>query len=178
MGDHEHRPLSQLAGAARRRVAVHRGPEPVHRQGGRPCNHPAPSECLSRLAPAVRYRQMGHSGLTVSVLGLGCNNFGLTCSAQESRVLVDAALDAGITLFDTAQAYGNPRGSSEAFLGEALHGRRHAAILSTKVGSFSLRMPDVAPASRRGMRAALETSLRRLQTDYVDLLYLHQPDDS
>ena len=121
---------------------------------------------------------MGYSGLTVSVLGLGCNNFGLTCSAQESRALVDAALDAGITLFDTAQAYGNPRGSSETFLGEALQGRRHTAILSTKVGSFSLRTPGVAPASRRGIRAALETSLRRLQTDYVDLLYLHQPDDS
>jgi aryl-alcohol dehydrogenase-like predicted oxidoreductase len=125
----------------------------------------------------VRYRQLGISGLTVSVLGLGCNNFGLTCTAEQSRTLVDAALDAGITLFDTAQAYGNPRGTSEAFLGDALKHRRHRAVLSTKVGSFSLRTPDVAPASRRGIRAALEASLHRLQTDYVDLLYLHQPDD-
>jgi aryl-alcohol dehydrogenase-like predicted oxidoreductase len=125
----------------------------------------------------VRYRQFGTSGLTVSVLGLGCNNFGLTCSAEQSRALVDAALAAGITLFDTAQAYGNPRGSSEAFLGQALKGRRHEAVVSTKVGSFSTRAADVAPASRRAIRTALETSLHRLQTDYVDLLYLHQPDD-
>jgi aryl-alcohol dehydrogenase-like predicted oxidoreductase len=125
----------------------------------------------------VRYRQLGISGLTVSVLGLGCNNFGLTCSAEQSRALVDAALDVGITLFDTAQAYGSPPGSSEAFLGEALVGRRQAAVVSTKVGSYSLRSPEVAPASRRGIRAALDASLRRLRTDYVDLLYLHQPDD-
>ena len=77
----------------------------------------------------MRYRQLGQSGLTVSVLGLGCNNFGLTCTADQSRTLVDAALDAGITLFDTAQAYGNPRGSSEAFLGEALKGRRQSAVV-------------------------------------------------
>jgi aryl-alcohol dehydrogenase-like predicted oxidoreductase len=125
----------------------------------------------------VRYRQLGVSGLTVSVLGLGCNNFGLTCNSEQSRALVDAALDVGVTLFDTAQAYGNPRGNSEAFLGEALAGRRQSAVVSTKVGSYSLRTADVAPASRRGIRMALETSLRRLRTDYVDLLYLHQPDD-
>ena len=125
----------------------------------------------------MRYRQSGSSGLTVSVLGLGCNNFGLTCDAAQSRALVDEALSAGITLFDTAEAYGKPPGTSEVFLGQALVGRRHAAVVSTKVGSFSMRTPDVAPGSRRAIRTALESSLRRLQTDYVDLLYLHQPDD-
>jgi aryl-alcohol dehydrogenase-like predicted oxidoreductase len=125
----------------------------------------------------VRYRQLGRSGLTVSVLGLGCNNFGLLCDAAQSRALVDAALDCGITLFDTAEAYGKPHGTSEEHLGAALVGRRHAAVVSTKVGAFSLRTPDCAAGSRRGIRRALEGSLRRLRTEYVDLLYLHQPDD-
>jgi aryl-alcohol dehydrogenase-like predicted oxidoreductase len=125
----------------------------------------------------MRYRQMGRSGLTVSVLGLGCNNFGLVCDAAASRAIVDAALESGITFFDTAQAYGKPPGTSEAFVGEALRGRRHAAVISTKVGSFSLRAPGTAAASRRSIQLAVEGSLRRLQTDYIDLLYLHQPDD-
>jgi aryl-alcohol dehydrogenase-like predicted oxidoreductase len=125
----------------------------------------------------VRYRQLGASGLSVSVLGLGCNNFGLTVDADDSRAIVDEALDQGVTYFDTGPAYGKPPGTSEAFLGEALAGRRQAAVVSTKVGSFSLRMPGSAPASRRSIRFALEASLRRLRTDYVDLLYLHQPDD-
>jgi aryl-alcohol dehydrogenase-like predicted oxidoreductase len=125
----------------------------------------------------VRYRQLGASGLTVSLLGLGCNNFGLTCDIDQSRRIVEAALESGVTLFDTAQAYGKPHGTSEVFLGDALSGRRHSAVVSTKVGSFSMRTPDMAPASRRSIRLALEDSLRRLKTDYVDLLYLHQPDD-
>jgi len=126
----------------------------------------------------MRHRQLGESGLTVSILGLGCNNFGLTRDASESRAQVDAALDAGITLFDTAQVYGRPNGTSERFLGAALEGRRHSAIVSTKVGSFSLRELGMAAAgSRRNIRQALEGSLQRLQTDYIDLLYLHQPDD-
>src|SRR5262249_33016519 len=70
-----------------------------------------------------------------------------------------------------------PRGASESLLGAALHGRRQSAVLSTKVGSFSLRAPGMAAGSRRNIRQALEGSLRRLKTDYVDLLYLHQPDD-
>jgi aryl-alcohol dehydrogenase-like predicted oxidoreductase len=125
----------------------------------------------------VRYRQVGQSDLTVSVLGLGCNNFGLVCDAAQSRAIVDAALEAGITLFDTAQAYGRPAGTSESYLGAALAGRRQQAVVSTKVGSFSLRTPGLAAGSRANIRRALEDSLRRLQTDYVDLLYLHQPDD-
>ena len=125
----------------------------------------------------MRYRQLGRSGLTVSVLALGCNTFGLSLDAAQSRTLVEAALEAGVTLFDTAQAYGSPRGSSESFLGEALRGRRHEAIVSTKVGSFSLRAPGTTAASRRAIVQAVESSLARLQTDYIDLLYLHQPDD-
>jgi aryl-alcohol dehydrogenase-like predicted oxidoreductase len=126
----------------------------------------------------MRYRRLGESGLTVSILGLGCNNFGLTRDASQSRAQVDAALDAGITLFDTAQVYGRPHGTSERFLGAALEGRRHTVVVSTKVGSFSLREPGMAAAgSRRNIRLALEGSLQRVQTDYIDLLYLHQPDD-
>jgi aryl-alcohol dehydrogenase-like predicted oxidoreductase len=125
----------------------------------------------------MRYRQAGISGLTVSVLGLGCNNFGLRCDAEQSRAIVDQAIECGITLLDTAQGYGKPSGTSEEFLGAALVGRRHDVVLSTKVGSFSLRTPGMAPASRRSIRLALESSLRRLRTDYVDLLYLHQPDN-
>jgi aryl-alcohol dehydrogenase-like predicted oxidoreductase len=124
----------------------------------------------------VRYHQLGSSGLTVSALGLGCNNFGLTCDADQARGIVDAALEGGVTLFDTAEAYGKPPGTSESFLGDALEGRRQRAVVSTKVGSFSMRTPDLAPGSRRNLRQALEGSLRRLKTDYVDLLYLHQPD--
>jgi len=124
----------------------------------------------------VRYRQLRRSGLTVSVLGLGCNNFGLACDADQSRAIVDAALDCGVTLFDTAEAYGRPHGTSECFLGEALKGRRQDVVLSTKVGSFSMRTPALAAGSRRNIRQALNGCLRRLQTDYVDLLYLHQPD--
>jgi aryl-alcohol dehydrogenase-like predicted oxidoreductase len=125
----------------------------------------------------MRYRQAGRSGLTVSVLGLGCNNFGLMTDQVESGHIVHAALDAGITLFDTAPAYGGAnRGASERFLGEALKGRRHEALISTKVSSFSLAAPDNAIASRRAIIKGAEASLQRLQTDYIDVLYLHQPD--
>jgi aryl-alcohol dehydrogenase-like predicted oxidoreductase len=110
------------------------------------------------------------------VLGLGCNNFGLLCDAPRSRAIVDAALEAGVTLFDTGPAYGQPRGASEEFLGLALKGRRQAVVVSTKVGSFSMRTPGLAPGSRLNIRQGIEGSLRRLNTDYVDLLYLHQPD--
>ena len=123
---------------------------------------------------AMRYRQLGASGLTVSVVGLGCNAFGRSRDADESRAIVDAALDAGITLFDTADVYGDPRGSSEEFLGAALGKRRDEVVVATKFGNPSV--PEESRASRRYVRRAVERSLRRLGTDRIDLYQLHAPD--
>jgi aryl-alcohol dehydrogenase-like predicted oxidoreductase len=129
----------------------------------------------------MRYRRLGDSGLAVSVVGLGCNNFGRRIDADASRAVVDAAVDAGLTLFDTADVYGTPAGSSEEFLGAALrhNGRREDVIIATKFGA---RMGGVngadwdARGSRRYVRRAVEASLRRLGTDYIDLYQLHTPD--
>jgi aryl-alcohol dehydrogenase-like predicted oxidoreductase len=123
----------------------------------------------------MRYRQLGHSGLTVSVVGLGCNNFGGRLDLDASRTVVDAAIEAGITLFDTADIYGN-RGGSETVLGQLLQGRRDKVVLATKWGAPMSDDPWPARGSRRYIRAAVEDSLRRLQTDYIDLYQLHRPD--
>lgn len=129
----------------------------------------------------MRYRALGHSGLVVSVVGLGCNNFGARTGLDRAREVVDAAFDAGITLFDTADVYGRPRGSSEEILGETLRGRRHEALIATKFGN---PMDGVngrdwgARGSRRYVRIAVEESLRRLGTDWIDLYQLHRPDPS
>lgn len=123
----------------------------------------------------MRYRQLGNSGLTVSVVGLGCNNFGTRCDLEQSRLVVDAALDAGATLLDTADTYGE-KGGSEIILGEVLKGRRDQVVLATKFGSDMGDGPGVARGSRRYIRQAVEASLRRLQTDYIDLYQLHRPD--
>jgi aryl-alcohol dehydrogenase-like predicted oxidoreductase len=124
----------------------------------------------------MRYRRLGRSGLTVSVVGLGCNNFRSRTSDENARAVVDAAIDAGVTLFDTADIYGNG-GGSESFLGEVLGTRRDRIVLATK---FGMAMPDQAPdearGSRRYVRRAVEASLRRLQTDWIDLYQLHEPD--
>jgi aryl-alcohol dehydrogenase-like predicted oxidoreductase len=122
----------------------------------------------------VRYRQLGTSGLTVSTIGLGGNNFGVRCGQEQTTAVVQAALDAGITFFDTAPAYGGPEGS-ELMLGHALKGERHRIVLATKFG-FRIHPPDIAPGSRRNVRREIEDSLRRLQTDYLDLYYLHHVD--
>ena len=120
------------------------------------------------------YRQLGHSGLVASVVGLGCIQFGRRSDRAQSQAIVQEALDAGITLFDTANSYGE--GLSEEFLGEALKGQRERVVISTKFGSRRLRRTDLAQGSRRGIRQAVEQSLRRLQTDYIDLYQLHFPD--
>ncbi len=113
--------------------------------------------------------------LDVSVVGLGCNNFGMRISDVETKAVVDAALDAGVNYFDTAESYG--RGQSEEFLGAALAGRRDQAVIATKWGSPSTATDDdPRPGSREGVRAALEGSLRRLGTDHVDHYQLHRPD--
>ncbi|MBO0728727.1 MAG: aldo/keto reductase [Acidimicrobiaceae bacterium] len=122
----------------------------------------------------MRYRQLGNSGLTVSVVGLGCNNFGGRIDLDASRAVVDSALDAGVTLFDTADIYGN-RGGSETILGEVLKGRRDQVVLATKFGG-DMGGPQQARGSRRYIRTAVEASLNRLQTDWIDLYQLHVPD--
>jgi len=121
------------------------------------------------------YRQLGHSGLTVSVVGLGGNNFGSRTAIDQTRAVVDAALDEGITLLDTADTYGN-RGGSESQLGEVLKGRRHDVVLATKFGMRMAGPPDEARGGRGYIRRSIDGSLRRLQTDFVDLYQLHQPD--
>ena len=123
----------------------------------------------------MRYRQLGDSGLTVSVVGLGCNNFGRRIGLDATHAVVDAALEEGVTLFDTSDSYGD----SEVLLGEVLEGRRDEVVLATKFGSWlggRLGPEHEARASRRYIRKAVETSLRRLRTDWIDLYQLHRPD--
>jgi aryl-alcohol dehydrogenase-like predicted oxidoreductase len=125
----------------------------------------------------VRYRPLGRSGLVVSVVGLGGNNFGRRIDGARSREVVDAALDAGINLIDTADVYGT--GASEELLGAALDGRRERVVLATKFGMDmdGANGPDWgARGSRRYVRRAVEASLRRLRTDWIDLYQYHRPD--
>src|SRR6188474_938028 len=115
--------------------------------------------------------ELGDSGLRVSRVGLGCNNFGGRIGLEETRAVVDAALDAGVTFFDTAETYGSG-GGSERLLGEILDGRRDRVVLATKFG-WGQEFGDGAADS---VRKAIDGSLQRLRTDYVDLYYLHKPD--
>src|SRR5689334_1007098 len=111
--------------------------------------------------------------LEVSVAGIGCNNFGMRIDEDQSRAVVDAAIDAGVTLFDTADLYGG--GKAEEFLGRALGSRRDQVVLTTK---FGMKKPPegVAPASPEWVAQSCEGSLRALGTDRIDLYLLHQPD--
>jgi len=123
----------------------------------------------------MRTRQLGNSGLAVSVVGLGCNNFGRRLGLEDTRAVVRAAIDCGITLFDTADIYGE----SETFLGEILGKERDAIVLATKFGmsmSGALGPDWDARGSRRYIRQAVESSLRRLRTDWIDLYQYHVPD--
>ncbi len=120
-------------------------------------------------------RQFGTTDLRVSPIGLGCNNFGVRLDQAAARSIVHAALDAGITVFDTADIYGN-RGGSETILGDALGSRRKHVVLVTK---FGLAMDDegqLKGGSARYIVTAIEASLKRLKTDWIDLYYLHRPD--
>jgi len=120
----------------------------------------------------VRYRQLGNSGLTVSVVGLGANNFGRRLDAHDTERVVDAAITAGITFIDTAEAYEG----SEACLGPALRGKRQQVVLSSKFGHPFNERESLARASRLAILESLHGSLQRLQTDYLDVYMLHQPD--
>ncbi|WIB61507.1 aldo/keto reductase [Curtobacterium sp. MCLR17_007] len=131
----------------------------------------------------IEHRPLGPSGLVVSTVGIGCNNFGRPGTATESQegtdAVVHAALDAGVTLFDTADVYGGSPGQSESMLGKALAGRRDHVVLATKFGMDmrGANGPDWGVrGSRRYVRLAVESSLRRLGTDWIDLYQLHGPD--
>jgi len=123
----------------------------------------------------MEYRNLGRSGLQVSVAGLGCNNFGRRCDIEQTKAVVGRALDLGVTLFDTADIYG-PGGLSEEYLGEALKGQRQNVVIATKFAGPTGEGPMHGGGSRRYIYNAIEASLRRLGTDYVDLYQIHFPD--
>jgi aryl-alcohol dehydrogenase-like predicted oxidoreductase len=122
----------------------------------------------------MQLRRLGNSGLKVSVIGLGCNNFGMRIDQAQTRMVVDAALDAGINFFDTADIYGGSK--SEVFLGEALKGRREKAVLATKFANPMGEGAYLRGGARRYIVKAVEDSLKRLHTDHIDLYQMHVPD--
>ena len=122
----------------------------------------------------MEHRRLGNSGLKVSAVGLGCNNFGMRIDQDQTQAVVDAAIDAGITFFDTADIYGGTK--SEEFLGKALGARRKDIVLATKFGMPVGGDPRKSGGSRRYIMQAVEDSLRRLGTDWIDLYQHHQPD--
>jgi aryl-alcohol dehydrogenase-like predicted oxidoreductase len=124
---------------------------------------------------AMRQNPLGRSELTVSAVGLGCNNFGRRLDKAGTRAVIAAALDHGITFLDTADIYGGA-GASEQLIGELLEGRRDSVVLATKFGMDMGEDGDVPRGSRTYARRAVEASLRRLRTDVIDLYYLHEPD--
>jgi aryl-alcohol dehydrogenase-like predicted oxidoreductase len=125
----------------------------------------------------MEYRNLGRSGLKVSLAGLGCNNFGMRIELEQARAVIHRALDEGITLFDTADIYGG-RGKSEEMIGKVLGDRRKDIVLATKCGMAMGDGPYLSGSSRRYIVNACEASLKRLNTDYIDLYQIHQPDPS
>jgi len=123
----------------------------------------------------VKQRNLGRSGLLVSLVGLGCNNFGGRIDLEASRKVVHKALDLGITLLDTADIYGN-QGGSESCLGEILGDRRKDIVLATKFAMPMDKEEMLKGASLRYIMRAVEASLKRLKTDWIDLYQVHQPD--
>jgi aryl-alcohol dehydrogenase-like predicted oxidoreductase len=121
------------------------------------------------------YRRLGDSGLKVSEIGLGCNNFGMRIDQAATNAVIDAAIEHGVTFMDTADVYGG-RGKSEEMMGVALKGKRDKVVLATKFASPMGDGPDKRGGSRRYIMEAVEASLKRLQTDYIDLYQMHQPD--
>ena len=122
----------------------------------------------------MEYGRLGNSGLVVSKVGLGTNNFGGRIDKDQTRAVIERALDRGITLFDTADQYGS--GKSEEFIGDILGNRRHEVIIATKFASPMGESPYSRGTARRYIMQAAEASLRRLQTDYIDLYQVHFPD--
>lgn len=123
----------------------------------------------------MQERNLGSSGLRVSVVGIGCNNFGAKLDVAGTRRVIDKAIDSGVTFFDTADIYGN-KGGSETAMGEVLGAKRNKIVLATK---FGMQMDDAGKligGSRRYIMSAVEGSLKRLKTDWIDLYQLHQVD--
>ena len=123
----------------------------------------------------MEQRNLGHSGLIVSAVGLGCNNFGGRVDREATRAVVHKALDLGITFFDTSDTYGE-RGASEEYLARALAGRRDEVVLASKFARPMDREGRLQGASRRYIMSAVEASLARLNTDRIDLYYQHIAD--
>ncbi len=121
------------------------------------------------------YRNLGSSGLVVSAVGIGCNNFGRRCDAAQTKAVVDKAVECGVTLFDTADIYG-PRGLSEEYLGAAIKEHRRNAVIATKFAGPMGEGSLWSGTSRRYVFEAVDASLRRLGTDYIDLYQVHFPD--
>ena len=125
----------------------------------------------------MEQRTLGLNGPTVSVVGLGCNNFGGRIDLDQSRLVIDRAIDIGITLFDTADVYGN-RGGSEEIIGQVLGSRRSSIVIATKFAGNMDEAGTLQGGSRNYVATAVDASLRRLRTDYIDLYQMHHPDDT
>jgi aryl-alcohol dehydrogenase-like predicted oxidoreductase len=123
----------------------------------------------------MRVRHLGEGGPEVTVVGLGTNNFGARCDYSRSAAVIDAALDAGVSLFDTADIYS--AGTSEEHIGRALEGRRARVVLATKFGKPMTGGPSVPRGSRDYIRWAVQGSLRRLRADVIDVYQMHEPDE-
>jgi aryl-alcohol dehydrogenase-like predicted oxidoreductase len=123
----------------------------------------------------MRTRSLGNDGPEVSVVGLGTNNFGPRIDYEQSLAVVDAALEFGITLFDTADIYG--QGTSEEFIGRALEGRRDRVLIATKFGKPMDERPEERRGTRAYVHAACDASLHRLRTDVIDVYQMHEPDE-
>jgi aryl-alcohol dehydrogenase-like predicted oxidoreductase len=122
----------------------------------------------------MEYRKLGRSGLSISAVGLGCNPFGNEVDEATAAAIVNTAIDAGVTYFDTADTYFE--GRSEDYLGKALKGKRQRVLVATKFGNRSGPGPNDTGASRKHIFDSCEASLRRLQTDYIDVYQIHSPD--
>jgi aryl-alcohol dehydrogenase-like predicted oxidoreductase len=122
----------------------------------------------------MRTRSLGEGGPEVSVVGLGTNNFGGRIDYEQSLAVIDAAFEAGVTLIDTADIY--TQGTSEEFIGRALEGRRESFVIATKFGKPMDELPEERRGNRDYIRAAVESSLRRLRTDVIDVYQMHEPD--
>ncbi len=122
----------------------------------------------------MEYRHLGNSGLLVSSMGLGTNNFGARIDEARTTEVLEKALELGVTMIDTADVYG--KGQSETLIGKILGSRRRQVVLATKVGMPLTDSPHQRGGSRRWIMKAVEDSLRRLQTDYIDLYQVHAPD--
>ena len=122
----------------------------------------------------MEYHQLGNSGLKVSVVGLGCNNFGGRVDAEGTERVLNQCIEEDVILLDTANTYGG--GLSEEYMGKALKGKRHQVLLATKAGMNIGDGPNQSGTSRKHLMEEVETSLRRLQTDYIDLYQIHRYD--